>query len=77
MGEFYPRITDKISVLEFIHQREVVTTFDLMERFAYTYNGAQWRLKTLVKQRLIKRIGWGEYCLAEDGYHRLAHYRKL
>jgi len=77
MGEFYPRLTDKISVLKFIHDREVVTAFDLMGKFDYTYYGARWRLKMLAKQRLIKRIGRGKYCLAEDGYNKLAHFGKL
>lgn len=77
MGEYFARLTDKISVLKFIYEREVVTAFDLIEEFGYTYNGARWRLKMLVKQRLIKRIGRGEYCLAEEGYNRLAYYGKL
>lgn len=77
MGEYYRRIVNKISVLVFIHHRDAVDTFDLMERFDYTYKGARWRLDTLVQQRLIKRIGRGQYCLAEEAYNRLAHYGKL
>jgi len=71
------RKANKISVLAFIHRREVVTWFDLTEEFGYTYWGAIKRLKTLLKQGLIKRIGRGEYCLSEDGYDRLDYYGKL
>lgn len=71
------RKTDKISVLAFIHRREVVTTADLIEVFAYSYWGAYNRLRKLCSQRLIKRVGRGEYCLAEDGYNRLAYYGRL
>jgi len=77
MDEYFPRLTDKISVLKFIHEPEVVTAFDLIEEFDYAYNGARWRLKMLVKQRLIKRIGRGEYCLADEGYSKLDYYGRL
>ena len=73
----YDRKTDKISVLVFIYLREVVTWFDLTEEFGYRYWGAIDRLRTLYHQQLIKRIGRGEYCLAEDGYNPLDYYGKL
>ena len=44
------RKANKISVLAFIHRREVVTWFDLTEEFGYTYWGAIKRLKTLLKE---------------------------
>jgi len=71
------RKATKISVLVFIHHRGVVTWFDLVEEFGYTYWGAIQRLRTLLSRRLIKRIGKGEYCLAEDGYDKLDYYGKL
>lgn len=74
---YFERITDKISVLQFILLREVVTWFDLTEEFGYSYWGAIDRLRTLCKQELIKRIGRGEYCLTEDGANRLDYYGKL
>lgn len=74
---FNDKNPDKISVLDFIHDREVVTWFDLVEEFGYTYWGAIRRLYRLLKQQLIKRIGRGEYCLAEDGYKKLDYYNKL
>ena len=68
---------DKIAVLAFILERQVVTVYDLMDEFEYEYGAARKRIYRLRKQRLIKRIGKGEYCLDEDGYKKLDHYGKL
>jgi len=67
----------KKEFLEFIREREIVTAYDLIERFDYSYSYAYKKLSLLKKQGLVQDIGdtpstqRGQWCLAEKGYERL------
>jgi len=63
----------KIEVLEFIYDREEVTSHDLMEQFEYTYNSARCRLCQLRKEGFIVRYGRGKWVLTQKAYEKL-HY---
>jgi len=41
MVELYLKKADKITVLRFILEREMVTIYDLMDEFEYEYEGAR------------------------------------
>jgi len=76
--EWRPYKATKIDVLDFIHMKEAVTRYDLMDRFDYTYWGAHHRLYLLYRQKLIQplfqRGTWG---LTELAFQRLDHYKRL
>ena len=61
----------KLQVLEFIHDREIVTAFDLMEQFGYTYNSARCRLCQLRKEGFTQQVTTGRWCLTDRGYDKL------
>ena len=65
----------KLEVLKFIYDREVVTAYDLMNQFGYTYSSARCRLSQLRKegfiQPLFMRGTWG---LTEKGYRKLDYH---
>ena len=66
----------KLEVLEFIHDREIVTAYDLMEQFGYRYSSARCRLCQLRKEGFIERLfGRGEWGLTEKGYRKLDYHR--
>ena len=67
----------KIEVLDFIRQQQTVTTHDLMDVYGFSFWGSFNKLRRLHRDRLIKRLARGEYCLADDGYLKLAYYKKL
>lgn len=61
----------KIDVLEFIYDRKVVTSYDLMEQFGYTYSSARCRLCQLRKEGFIQQVTTGHWCLTDKGYNKL------
>lgn len=61
----------KIDVLEFIYDREVVTSYDLMEEFEYTYSSARCRLSQLRKEGFIQQVTRGQWYLTDRGYDKL------
>ena len=74
----------KWEILSFIEDRDIVTAYDLMERFLFTYRYAYKKLNSLKNQGLVKDMGntpstcRGQWCLTSTGSARL-HYlcRKL
>ena len=67
----------KIEVLDFIRQQQAVTVYDLMNAYSFSFWGSFNKLRRLHRDRLIKRLARGEYCLANEGYLKLAYYKKL
>jgi len=63
----------KIDVLEFIYDSEVVTSYDLMEEFEYTYSSARCRLSQLRKEGFIQQVTRGQWCLTDRGYEKLGY----
>jgi len=63
----------KLTVLELIFDREMVTASDLMEKFDYTYCSAHCRLSQLKREGFVQRIGGGHWCLSDRGYDKLDH----
>jgi len=63
----------KLTVLLFIYEREMVTAFDLIQQFDYTYISAHCRLSELKREGFIQRIGGGHWCLSDRGYDKLDH----
>jgi hypothetical protein len=67
----------KKEFLEFMSERELITAYDLIERFGYSYSYACKRLSLLKKQGLVDDIGdtpstyRGQWCLTEKGYEKL------
>lgn len=74
----------KWEFLDFMEDREIVTAYDLMQKFGYTYSYAHKKLSLLKKQGLVLDLGdtpstnRGQWCLTEKGYARLNYLcRKL
>ncbi|MBA7574008.1 hypothetical protein ES708_15810 [subsurface metagenome] len=67
----------KLEVLEFIYDREVVTAYDLINRFGYTYGSARCRLCQLRKEGFIQRTMMGHWCLTDRGYNKLDYHGVL
>ena len=63
----------KLIILEFVYDREMVTAFDLIEEFDYTYSSAHCRLSLLKKEGFVQRTGGGHWCLSDRGYDKLDH----
>jgi len=67
----------KRELLEFIKEREIITAYDLIERFGYSYSYAYKRLSLLKKQGLVDDLGAtpstyrGQWCLTKKGYNKL------
>ena len=61
----------KIDVLEFIYDRQVISSHDLMEQFEYTYSSARCRLCQLRKEGFIQQVTTGRWCLTNRGYDKL------
>ena len=68
----------KIDVLDFIHMKEAVTAYNLVDGFDYSYKGAKQRLWLLHREKLIQplfqRGTWG---LTEKAYCKLDYYERL
>ncbi len=68
----------KLEVLKFIHDREIVTAYDLMNEFGYTYSSARCRLCQLRKEGFIQPLVMrGEWCLTDKGYRKLDYHEVL
>jgi len=68
----------KLDVLKFIHDREIVTAYDLMNEFGYTYSSARCRLCQLRKERYIQPLFMrGQWGLTEKGYRKLDYHGVL
>ena len=74
----------KWEILSFIEDREIITAYDLTERFDYTYSYAYKKLSLLKKQGLARDLGntpstyRGQWCLTDKGHARLYYLcRKL
>ena len=67
----------KLEVLEFINERGVISSFDLMERFNYTRGGASAMLSWLKREKLVENDRRGEWTITDDGLRRLIYYRRL
>jgi hypothetical protein len=71
-----PKATKK-EFLEFIRKREIITAYDLMSEFGYSYPYACKRLSLLKRQGLVQDIGdtpstyRGQWCLTEKGHEKL------
>lgn len=69
----------KREILSFIKGRKIVTSYDLMERFSYTYSYACKKLSLLKRQSLVKDLGntssshRGQRCVTRQGYNRLVY----
>ncbi len=76
--EWRPYKATKIDVLDFMHMREIVTAYDLVDRFGYSYKGAKQRLWLLHRKQLIEplfqRGTWG---ITELAAKKLDYYKRL
>jgi HD superfamily phosphodiesterase len=67
----------KREFLEFMREREMITAYDLIDRFGYSYSYACKRLSLLKKQGLVHDMGdtpsthRGQWCLTEKGHEKL------
>jgi len=67
----------KWEILNFIEGRGIITHYDLMERFGYTYSYAAKKLSLLKRQGLISNLrdtpstSRGQWCLTDKGQARL------
>lgn len=67
----------KKEFLEYIRKREMITAYDLMGEFGYSYSYTCKKLSLLKKQGLTDDMGntpsthRGQWCLTEKGYKRL------
>jgi len=52
--------TSKLEILEFINEREIISPFDLVNRFGYTPKGASSTLNWLKSQGLVINERRGE-----------------
>jgi len=75
---------EKWQILGFIQNREVITSYDLMERFGYTYSYACKKLSIWKGQGLVRNLGStpttyrGQWYLTDKGHARLYYLsRKL
>ena len=75
---------EKWQILSFIQNEGVITSYDLMERFRYTYSYACKKLSILKKQELVRNLGSspttyrGQWYLTDKGHARLYYLsRKL
>jgi len=75
--EWQPIKARKIEVLEFIDGNEIVTAYDLVNEFGYTYNSARCRLSQLRKEGYIEPLLRGQWCLANRGYDKIYYLRSL
>lgn len=76
--EWRPYRATKIEVLEFIHDQGSVTIRDLIDQFDYTYSGANKRLCSLRRQRLIvPMLLRGRWGLSDAACDKLDYYKKL
>ena len=74
----------KWEILNFIEGKEIITPYDLVERFRYTYSYACKKLSILKKQGLVRNLGSsptthrGQWHLTDKGHARLYYLsRKL
>jgi len=73
----------KKEILEFMSKREIITAYDLIERFDYSYSYACKRLSLFKKQGLVADLGntpstyRGQWCLTEKGYERLYFLQRI
>jgi hypothetical protein len=56
LRDWRPYKATKREVLSFFEEKEVVTIRSLMDRFGYSYNGAQSRIYLLLLQALIEPL---------------------
>jgi hypothetical protein len=67
----------KCEILAFIKKREIVTCYDLMQTFYYTYHYACKKLSLLKRQGLVVDMGntpstyRGQWCLTDKGHEKL------
>jgi hypothetical protein len=67
----------KLKFLEFMSQRELITAYDLMGKFGYSYSYAYKKLSLLKRQGLVQDVGdtpaisRGQWCLTDKGIKRL------
>ncbi len=53
---------------------EIVTIWDLINEFEYTYGSARNRLYRLKKGKLVERLDKYNWILTNEGYRRLDYY---
>ena len=67
----------KREFLEFMREREMITAYDLMNEFSYSYSYACKRLSLFKKQGLVQDLGdtpsthRGQWCLIGKGHEKL------
>jgi predicted HTH transcriptional regulator len=77
MRDWRPYKATKREVLAFFEEMEVVTIRSLMDRFGYTYKGAQSRIYLLYGEGLIEHlIERGTWGLTTKGGRRLMHFEQ-
>ncbi|GAI96999.1 unnamed protein product [marine sediment metagenome] len=71
------RKATKLELLQFIYEREVVSRFDVVEKFGYTPGGADSMLAWLKREKLVTNDRKGEWTISDDGLRRLIYYGRL
>ena len=65
----------KLEVLKFIYDREIVTAYDLMNEFGYTYSSARCRLCQLRKEGFIQPLFMrGQWGFTDKLYRKLDYH---
>jgi len=67
----------KLDVLLFIKQKEIISAFDLVERFGYTSDGAGSMLSWLKREKLVINGRRGEWELTDAGLSKLIYYGRI
>jgi len=75
--EWQPIKARKIDVLKFVEKREIVTPYNLMNWFGYTYSSARCRLSKLKKEGYIEPYSRGRWCLTDRGYAKIYYLHSL
>jgi len=67
---------NKLQVLEFIKERQLIWVYELVQEFGYTDRSARDRLYRLKKAGLVINMTRGCWELTEEGYRKLRYYGK-
>ena len=67
----------KIELLEFINKKDIVSRFEVVNRFGYTLGGADAMLAWLKREGLIINDRRGEWTITDLGVRRLMYYGRL
>lgn len=65
-----------LDILEFINESDVISTFELVDKFGYTSSGARGMLDKLKKRGLAINDQKGEWVLTDRGIDKLIYHKR-